>query len=254
MLSDLRRAVELITVVPAGAQWPGGERTGVAGWFPLVGLGIGALSWGGVHLIEYAGWYGEAAMAFAAVIVAFQAWFTRMLHFDGLGDVADAWWGGASVERRLEIMKDSALGSFGVTAISIVVALQVTSIGDFLSGMHQLPLLLVPALARLAATFSAWLGRPAREGGLGRSVMGRPGAAEIAATVAVIVVCAGAGWLALGIWGVGFVALGVGAALVVAHLIALRMGGVTGDVMGASVLVVETVLYLIAAIGLEIAL
>lgn len=252
MLGDLRRAVELLTLVPVRADWPEGRRVRIAGWFPLVGLSIGVVGWGVMHLLQSVGWYGEASLVIAAVIVAFSAWITRSLHYDGLADIADAWWGGDTLPRRHEIMKDSSIGAFGATAIALVVALQVTSIGSIIGGLHQIPLLLVVPLSRLSSTFSAWFGTPARDGGLGRSVMGRPGMGELVAAGAVVVICAVAGGLALGIWGLVFVAVGIAAALVVPHVIALRFGGVTGDVMGASVMVVETLLYLFAAFGLEL--
>lgn len=251
MFNGLRRAIELVTIIPVGARYSEDDRSGVAGWLPMVGLGLGGVMYVAVHALFYVGWYGAGPLIVAAILVAFSALITRMLHFDGLGDVADAWWGGHTVERRLEIMSDSALGSFGSTAISIVVVTQVVSIGNIVGSFHQLPLLLVAPMARFAATFAAWLGTPARPGGLGRSVMGRPRVGELAAAVSVLLFCSGAAWVALGVWGAGFVIIGLALALAVPHLMAQRVGGVTGDVMGASVLVVETMLYVIAAVGME---
>jgi adenosylcobinamide-GDP ribazoletransferase len=224
----------------------------VAGWFPLVGLAIGSVGWVALHVLQDAGWYGEASFLIAAVIVAFSAWVTRMLHYDGLGDVADAWWGGATEERRLEIMSDSALGAFGVTAIALAVVLQVTAIGAIICCFHQSPVLIIPALARFAPSFAAWLGTPARSGGLGRFVMGPPAAAEVAAATVVGVFCLAAATVGFGVWGAVFVIAAIALALVVPHLIARRVGGVTGDVMGASVVVVETLLYVIAAASLAV--
>jgi adenosylcobinamide-GDP ribazoletransferase len=252
MLADLRRAIELITLVPVRGSWPSSGRVRVAGWFPLVGLGIGSVGWAGAHALEQAGWYGEASLVIASVIVAFSAWITRMLHYDGLGDVADAWWGASTVPRRLDIMADSALGAFGATAIALAVVAQVSAISEIISGFHQSPLLIIPALARFAPAFAAWLGTPARPGGLGRSVMGPPGVAESVATFVVMVLCLAAGWFGFGVWGLAFVVVAIAISLVVPHVIAHRMGGVTGDVMGASVIVVETLLYLLAATGLEL--
>lgn len=252
MLADLRRAIQLITLIPLRGSWPSTGRVRIAGWFPLVGLGVGSVGWAGVHILQVAGWYGEASLVIASVIVAFGAWVTRMLHYDGLGDVADAWWGGDTVPRRLEIMADSALGAFGTAAIALAVVAQVSAISEIIGGFHQSPLLLIPALARFAPAFAAWLGTPARSGGLGRSVMGPPGAGESAAAFVVMAFCLAAGWLGFGLWGFMFVVMAIVLALVVPHLIARRMGGVTGDVMGASVIVVETLLYVFAATGLEL--
>lgn len=251
MFTDLRLAVSLLTVIPTGARWDGQPRPGVAGWFPVVGLMLGSVMWGVGHLAETTGLAGVIPLIWASLAVGFSALITRMLHFDGIADVADAWWGGHTRERRLEIMSDPATGAFGTTAVALVVTVQVTAVGSILT-WHQLPLLLIPALARFAATFAAWLGAPARPGGLGRSVMGRPGLSGLipaAGTAALILLI---GWAALEIVGVVYVLFGLVLSLVVPHLISSRMGGVTGDVMGASVMVVETILFVVAAFGLAV--
>lgn len=250
-MKDLAAAIALLTVAPVRTTWVAGVRPNVAGWFPLVGLGLGALGWGLAHLLEFFGWSGDRGpLVVGAVVVTLWALATRLLHWDGLADVADAWWGGSTPVRRLEIMKDSSTGAFGATAIALVALLQVTSVGQILSA-HQLPLLLVPAIARLGATFAAWLGEPARPDGLGRTIIGRPSAAGVIPAAVVVTLVAFAGTVAMRAEGALFIVIGLTLALVVPHVISRRMGGVTGDVMGATVLIIETLLFLGAATGLE---
>lgn len=227
---------------------PESGRTGVAGWMPAVGLAMGGLTAGLVGLVP-PDYLARHALVLATIVVVLQAFATRLLHWDGLADVADAWWGGSSIARRLEIMKDSATGAFGVTAVALVAILQVTALSELLSGRPAATLVIVPALARFAATFAAWLGKPARPDGLGRSVMGPPEPFSAVAAFATLAACGALAWGMNGVGGGMLVAAGLFVALVVPHLTAGRMGGVTGDVMGASVVVSETMLYVVAALA-----
>ena len=176
-------------------------------------------------------------------MVTLWALVTRLLHWDGLADVADGYWGSHESNRRLEIMSDSHTGAFGATAVSLVAVIEVTAIGSFLVS-HQSPVLVVPVVARFAATAAAWLGKPARPDGLGRSVMGRP---TVTRTRRMRGSAGGLACRTLGWYRVHRRCLGWRWAccwhLGVPHVLALRFGGVTGDVMGASVLITEALLF-----------
>lgn len=251
-LRDAALAVSLLTLVPAGVRSGPGERSSASGWFPAVGLALGGLVWALVALVAPAAAVESHPHLVAVLVVTAHAVMTRLLHWDGLADVADAWWGGHTVERRLQIMRDSATGAFGVSAIVILALLQVTAIADLFAAGGLLPLLFAPFFGRIAATFAAWFGRPARDGGLGRSVIGRP---SVVALLPALVATGCTGLLmyaAMGLPGVVVSGVGLALALVVPHLISLRMGGVTGDVMGASVMMVETSVYVICAFGAEV--
>jgi adenosylcobinamide-GDP ribazoletransferase len=247
-LNDALLAISLLTALPVKGEWPSDGRSEMSGWFAFVGLLLGGLAWGFIRLIEAVGWAGNATLLVAVAVIGGWAMMTRMLHWDGLADVADAVWGGDTVERRLEIMSDSRTGAFGATAVALVAAAQVAAVASLLQTSSALPLLAVPALARLAASFAAWLGTPARSGGLGRSVMRRPSISTVLPSDAVLVAVFSALYIGYGLSGLWFLLGGVALALVIPHFIALKVGGVTGDVMGASVLLCETALLGIAAI------
>lgn len=247
-LNDALLAVALLTAIPVRSTWPEDGETEVSGWFAFVGLLLGGIAWGLVSAAGWLGWRGNAAFVVAAAVIALWAALTRMLHWDGLADVGDAVWGGHTVERRLEIMSDSATGAFGATAVALVAVAQVASLGSLLQAGHLLPLVAVPALARLAASFAAWLGTPARTGGLGRSVMRKPRISTVWPSDAVLVAVFAVLYTGYGLPGLWFILGGLALALVVPHVIASRVGGVTGDVMGASVLLCETGLLAAAAI------
>lgn len=239
-LRDFALAVTLLTGIPLRVSGPAssGGTTQCAGYFPLVGLALGAFV-SGVLVLSHRYFYGLGLVG-AVLVIAILAGVTRLLHWDGLADVADAWF--VPRERRLAVMADSAIGAFGATCIVLVALLEVFALASLgSSAATGAAAALAPVSGRLAATFAAWLGTPARPGGLGSSVMGRP--TVFSAAVALLGVL-GSGALARMLGApllpvVVVLGAGVVFALAVPHVVAHRMGGVTGDTMGASVLIVE---------------
>jgi adenosylcobinamide-GDP ribazoletransferase len=242
-VKDAALALSLLTIVTTAARWSDAEDPQVAAWFPAVGALLGGVGWGLAHLATFFGLQERAALVVAALIVVVWALCTRALHWDGLADVADGYWGSPDMSSRLEIMADSATGAFGATAVALVAIVEIAALGSILSVPHELVIFVVPILARFAATAAAWFGSPARPDGLGRSVMGKPtlGGALVAGLPLVLGLAVMA-W-AYGPLGGAFAAVGVVVALAVPHLLARRFGGVTGDVMGASVLLTEALLF-----------
>lgn len=238
-----RRALALLTIVPAG-DWSDEEVTAAtAAWFPAVGLIIGAAGWGVVHGARVAGWDGRAPAVMAALLLAAWAAVTRLLHWDGLADTADGLLGGSTPAHRLEIMRDSVNGSFAIVTIVFTVAIQLAALTALIEMRGEAVLLGIPALSRLSAVFAAWLGTPVPGSGLGASVMGRPTAGAVLTCALWTSVAAASFVLSLGGGVIAWVGLGsaVLAAMAVPHLLSVRIEGVNGDVMGASILIVETI-------------
>lgn len=241
---DAALAFTLLTVLPLPVRWPEAEdaesaRPDVASYFALVGLVVG-VGWSVTMWVSWRYFYGVSGTLAALVLIA-TALFTRLMHWDGIADVADAWF--VSAERRHEVMHDSASGAFGATAIALVALLQWSALVELGAARSSVALVvLAPACGRMAASCAAWFGTPARPDGLGRSVMRRPNAVGLLATT-VALAAAAAVSLALGAQVAPLVLVfgtGLALALGVPHLISMRFGGVTGDVMGASVIVVES--------------
>lgn len=242
-IRDAGLAISLLTVVPMRVRWPEEGGTQVAGWFPAVGWLIGLVGYGIVKLAESTTAVGHAPLVLSALVVLVWALLTRLLHYDGLADVADGYWGSHDRMRRLEIMSDSHTGAFGAAAVSLVSILLVASVAAILGAPHEAPLLIVPVFSRFAATAAAWLGKPARTGGLGHSVMGRPTLLALAIAAIALGLALYAAWLGFGVTGLSLGGFGLLLALGVPHVLSLRFGGVTGDVMGASVLITEALLF-----------
>ena len=164
------------------------------------------------------------------MVLALGAILTGGLHEDGLSDTADGLFGGWTRERRLEIMKDSRSGSYGVAALVLVTLLRWTALAAVLeAGGWALPLA-VAVLSRVPmVVLMAWLPN-ARGAGLSQS-LGRPDLRQAltAAGVGLGVALAVAGGPGLAMAGAaGAAALGLG---LVARA---KIGGQTGDILGAS--------------------
>ena len=217
----MRAALGFLTPL-GGARTPSSR---ALPWFPivgaLVGVGVGGAWWVGAEV-----W--NPAVGAALAIVADLA-LTGMLHHDGLGDAADGLLPHLPRERRLEVMRQPDVGAFGVAAIGGALLLQYAA----LSTMDVDVVLLVALLATtrgLAALVLA--SRPyARPGGLADVFRGRSPVAWVVA-VAVLVLLAVDEPLAA--------VVSVGTFAGVIALGERRLGGYTGDVLGAAIVVAQT--------------
>lgn len=227
----MRRALSFLTPM-GGAVAPS---PAALAWFPVVGAMLG-LVLGGVWWVADRLW---AAPVAAAVVVAADLALTGMLHFDGLVDSADGLLPPLDRARRLEVMADPAAGAFGVGVAVVVLLLRWAS----LAALAPAPWLLAALWcgSRLAMAVVAGTVPYARPGGLAGAFLGdrRWPVAGVLLLVALVVAAGGDG---IG----GAVALVVAAAAVVA-LAVRRLGGFTGDVLGAAGLLGETAGLLVAA-------
>ena len=216
-----------------------GVSTDRAVWaFPFVGALIGLALWVLLSLISG---FGFHPLVVAVAVVAAGLLITGALHEDGLADVADGL-GGGDPARRLEIMKDSRLGAFGVLALVLMVVLKVGvvyTLADPLKPGLALALLVGAAAWSRALMTAIWATLPpANPGGLA-SVRPDVQQAAIALAIALGLLLV----LLLLLPGTGFLPGAAVLAAVVAGLFALfarwQFGGVTGDVCGAAQVLAE---------------
>ena len=236
---SLRGAWAFLTRLPGGAHPETDRDLGRSvPWFPVVGAVVGALS-GAV----YWALHGPLGALLAAVLaVATGAVVTGCFHEDGLADTVDAL-GGTSRARRLEIMKDSRVGAFGVVALVLSTLVRVFAVSSLAPDDGLVALVVAHMLGRAVAVAMMGLAPAAAGTGLGHSYTAH--LPRTWTTVAVIITSAAAA--SLGLPGaVSLTAAGAGAALVA--LIAWRaFGGVTGDVLGATEQVAEMAVLVSAA-------
>ena len=229
---SLLAALQFLTRVPIRLRREPSLEKSVA-WFPVAGAIIGAAV-GGVA----AGlWFVVPPMVAAACAVTVGLLITGAFHEDGLGDIADAFGGGWTVERRLEILKDSRHGTYGVAAICASIVLRVIAVGQ-LTGPRAMFTAVVSAhtMGRVAAVAMAGSMRLATHSGLGADY-GRgttPVRAAVGSAVGIAIAATAVGWWVLPLVGA------VAAAVLGTGLLARRkIGGISGDVLGATEQVAE---------------
>jgi len=213
-------------------------------WFPLVGAAAGAI----VGLVWWAaskGWHGSLVPAALAIVTDLV--LTGMLHVDGLADSADGLLAHLSRERRLQVMSDPDVGAFGLAATVAVLLLRFAAFGAL---RPDIALVVGVWCVSRSLMVAAMLVVPyARStGGLATAFLG--GGVASSALAASVGMAAGT---SLAVWAGGTPAgLGVGAGvLAVAALLWVarrRLGGFTGDVLGAAVVVSETAALLVSGV------
>jgi adenosylcobinamide-GDP ribazoletransferase len=224
-------AFSFLTILPVPSRWLAAvgpvDLARSFALFPVVGLALGSIAVLPAYLLTPKG----SPFLHAALIAAILCVLTRALHLDGLADVADGFGGGFTPARRMEIMKDSRTGAFGVAAIVLIVLLKVSALDILVDRQCWTAVCSGPVLARFAMVAAAYRNRYARkEGGLGKSFVDHISIVQM--------VAASVTTLALSWWLSGVTALVVIALLLcfvaVARYTSNRMiGGVTGDVLGA---------------------
>ena len=240
-LVSLWVAVGFLTRIPVGDPSRGGTREVKVGaavpWFPVVGALIGVIQ-GGVWWILAE--QGNPLVA-AAVSTTVAVLVTGAFHHDGLADMADAFGGGWTVEQRMEILKDSRLGTYGTSALVVAFLLEVSALSTFEPRDGVLALLAMHVLGRTLST-AAMLVAPVAGDGLGAAYM--RDLPRVATAIVAVIAMIGAG-AALGsdAWTIGPAVL---AAIAVVVLAIRKIGGVVGDVLGA-ISVVSGVIMLVAA-------
>ncbi len=226
-IDDFRAALSLLTRLPLGdVPMRGAE----AAWaYPLVGAAVGLIG-GLIGLIAH--WCGLPSALAALAALAAQVIVTGAMHEDGLADSADGLWGGWTRAQRLEIMKDSRIGTYGVIALILSLAARWSALWLMFqidAGWALAAIITAGAVSRAGIPALMWALPHARGAGLSHGT-GRPSvricaaAAGIAAVMALILV----GWSVFGVL--------IWAALVViaaSFLAKAKIGGQTGDILGA---------------------
>jgi adenosylcobinamide-GDP ribazoletransferase len=232
MLLAARIAIAFLTILPVRlpAELPAEGLRRSAAFFPLAGWLIGGFLAGCAWLFV---WAGLPPLVSAVLLVGLGAWLTRGLHLDGLADLLDGLGGGQTPERRLAIMKDSAIGAFGVIGLVVLLVLKVACLASLVANGGEaffFALVAAPVTARWAmATLACGVQYP-RASGTGHAFVGKVGLRELA--LGALLLTPLVWWN----WSAGLIILG--AAMLPAFWLRFKaskaLGGVTGDVLGAS--------------------
>ena len=249
--TDLKLGLSVLTRLPVRAPIgedgeAGGRSLGQAGRvMPLVGVVVGLA---GALAFWLASLLGLPALAAGLIAVGATILLTGAFHEDGLADVADGFGGAFDRDRKLEIMRDSRIGTYGVLALILSLGLRAAALAAIGPGwLAGAALIAAHAGARGALPVVMATTPPARDDGLAAAA-GRPGRREVwtalglAAAIAVVLLGPGLGLVAL---------LACAAAAAAMVLLArAQIGGYTGDVLGATEQMGETAVLLAIAAAL----
>ena len=232
-MTGLVVAARYLTIVPVpGRARPGADALGrSAPWFPVIGVGIGAV----LVAVDRATQVIFPLLLAGLITVTVWKLLTGGLHLDGLADCLDGL-GGRDAEQRLAIMRDSRIGAFGALGLILLLLLEIAAITEMPASVRARALLVVPTVARAVPPLLARLFSPARPEGLGAAFRAGvpPLAAPIALSTALVVAI-----VALRGLGVVVLVVAVAGALALTRFFAGRVSGITGDVLGAAIEIAE---------------
>jgi len=230
-------ALAFLTRLPVGrlAAFVAADVARSAGWFPLIGVLLGMIYSLAAALLKIC----LPLEVVAVLLVILDALATGALHYDGLADTADGFGGGKSREDILRIMRDHAIGSYGGMALATLVALKVTAYAALLTRSNWIAaLILTPALGRwsiLLLTATLPYARPSASAidGMGkRSLLWGTGLMSVAMIAARIVTTSVRAWIAM--------AAVVAVTAAFGFYCRRRIGGITGDTLGANLQLCES--------------
>jgi len=244
LIGELIAAISFLTRLPVGQGWTFTPKdVGRAmRWFPVVGVVLGAIYVVVARLLVPV----FPSLVTAVILVCVDASITGGMHFDGLADTADGFGGGRTREDVLRIMRDHAIGAYGAIALIVAIALKIETTSALIdSGRGIFFLGLAPVLGRWSAVLlsatQSYARPPGEEGG--KSV---GAAARFVGRGELIVATVIAGSVAA-----VYVWRGAAAFVLVAAASAWwgwrcrrRIGGVTGDTLGAGVEISECLVLL----------
>jgi adenosylcobinamide-GDP ribazoletransferase len=262
--NGLRLSVTLLTVIPWPSARPAPTPTrataaAAMAWAPAVGLLLGVIASAVLLVADHP--LGTGPLTSAGLAVASLALLSRGLHLDGLADLADGLGSGKPAPIALDIMRRSDIGPLGTVTLVLTLIIQVAALSHAESAGHgRGPAALITAVVtgRLAITWACRRGVPAaRREGLGAFVAGTVGPAipvvttlvTLAIAVAAVVISATVtgeppGWTLP-----PAVVAGLAVAFGLERHAVRRLGGITGDVLGALAEVTTTITLIVATMG-----
>lgn len=208
-------------------------------WFPLIGFVLGAIYAASIGLLRPR----VPASVIAVLIVTLQAIITGALHLDGLADMADGFGGGRTRDDVLRIMRDHAIGAYGATALVLTILMKTACLMELVQRKQAIPYVFIaPSLSRWSAVLlSRWLPyarrTPAEGMPPGGSVSEHAGRVEfIIASVVCLAIT-----VPFGLWRTALCWVVVSIVSACSAVVCKRrIGGVTGDTLGANIELCET--------------
>jgi adenosylcobinamide-GDP ribazoletransferase len=250
LLADLVAAFMLLTRLPVARLRQGGGPPDIARcvWaFPIVGVAVNGAG-GLVYWLAHAARMPPllaAAWALVAILI-----ITGAFHEDGLADTVDGLGGGTTSARKLEIMRDSRIGTYGAAALFLSLTVRTAAIATVGPPWAVLTAMIVAGvLGRSAMIVPPLVLSPARADGMGASIA-KPRAISATAGLGLGVIASVV--LLPALLAAAVLVLGFGASLVLATIARRQLGGYTGDILGAAEVVAESIVLTLMASALAV--
>jgi adenosylcobinamide-GDP ribazoletransferase len=240
-MRGFRSAVALLTRVPVGgSDRESGGLTRSVKWIPVVGGLVGLV----IGLAYVAASSVMPSLLAAALATGVGVILTGALHEDGLADTMDGFGGGVGREETMRIMKDPAIGVYGVTSIVMSLVLRILSLSTLTSALVLVFLPSIHAMSRGGSIGLMALLRPASTAGLGAAHDGPSLRRQVVTgcLLAALIGIAMIGW-----WAAAFTVLVAVGAAVIGVTARRRIEGYTGDILGAAQQVGEVTCMVLAA-------
>ena len=209
-------------------------------YFPLVGAIIGIFLYG-INIL--AGKITVNRQIAAMIIIIAEIFITGLIHIDGLADTADGLFSYAEKEKILEIMKDSRVGTNGAVALILYFMTKVI----LLSEIRPEYIILYPVISRLSTSINAGLGEYARKNGMSNGIIGKNGKKEAGISIIITMILS---FIILKAKGLIILIFAILFILLLMKGVKRKIGGITGDTMGAS-LELTSILVLLAGVVLK---
>ena len=209
-------------------------------YFPLVGAIIGIFLYG-INIL--AGKITENRQIAAIIIIIAEIFITGLIHIDGLADTADGLFSYAEKEKILEIMRDSRVGTNGAVALILYFMTKVI----LLSEIRPEYIILYPVISRLSTSINAGLGEYARKNGMSNGIIAKNGKKEAVISIIITMILS---FIILKVKGLIILIFAILFILLLMKGVKRKIGGITGDTMGAS-LELTSILVLLAGVVLK---
>ncbi len=240
-LRSLFAAIQFLTRIPIRLRREPDVATSVS-WFPVVGALVGACVGGAAAGL----WYLVPPIVAASLAVVVGMLITGAFHEDGLADVADAFAGGTTIERRLMILKDSTHGSYGVAALCSSIVIRIVCLGSFPGPMAMfVASVAAHAVARGTAVGLMGVAPMATHRGLG---VDYGQAATPRRAIGGVLLGVALSAVAVGLRAIPLLGVAIATIAVVRWLSLRKIGGISGDVLGTCEQVAEC-LALVVLVG-----
>jgi adenosylcobinamide-GDP ribazoletransferase len=236
MINDIKVAFAFLTRIPINHK-PEISIQRSAVWFPLVGWVIGGVT----GLLFYFLSQGIPALPAAAITILFSTLVTGGFHQDGLADTFDGLVGGWNTEDRLRILKDSRHGTYGVLSITLQLIIQISLLSTLSPKVGLLAIITAHTLGRLVPIYFMMAPAVPSHEGMGATYSRAVGARDVLTSTLLTVA------LLFGLIGAHlFIAAVIVAIVGLAFLVYVKkkIGGVLGDVLGASEQIAESFILL----------